>query len=416
MNENQLEKLYRWARSNAQECIFPFWTSEYIMDRENGGFYGVVTLDMQRSNREPRGLTLTGRMLYAFSTAYRVLGDEIYRRRAEYTFRELISRFYDREFGGAFTTVTEKGVVLSTEKPNYCEAFLIMGCAAYHHATGDPEALRIAMETFRIMETRVKYAPACYHGNMNRDFTPAEGFGFGRKGVKSPFPEDAVMFPHHLCQAYLRLYQATGDPEVGAALREMIAFAADTLYDKQYRCFKTVLAKDGSRIGTNQSFGHDCEISYLLVNAAGLVGDAELRGKVEAVVTDVLYQVLENDFDPYGSLYNGGDLATGEKQPLSHVWWAQAESVSAMLCGYSLTGDERFLKACLGQVDFIDKYFVNREHGDWYSNILVDERGGHIVDGMHGFDKLNPGKCPFHNSQMCFEVMERTTALLEREE
>lgn len=234
MNENRLKKLSQWAKTNATECIFPFWTSEYIMDQENGGFYGVVTLDMQRNNSEPRGLTLTGRMLYAFSTAYRVLGDDIYRQRAAYTFHELVTRFYDPEYGGAFTTVTEKGEVLTTDKPNYCEAFLIMGCAAYYHATGDTEALRIAMETFHIMETKVKYAPACYHGNMTRDFQVADGFGFGRKGSKSPFPPDAIVFPHHLCQAYLRLYQATGDPEVGAALRDMVCAVVSSLYDAQY--------------------------------------------------------------------------------------------------------------------------------------------------------------------------------------
>ena len=416
MNENRLKKLHKWAETNATSCIFPFWTREYIMDQENGGFYSVVTLDMQRSNSEPRGLTLTGRMLYAFSSAYRVFGDEIYRQRAEYTFREFISRFYDREYGGAFTTVTEKGEVLTTDKPNYCEAFLIMGCAAYYHATGDQEALRIAMESFRIMETKAKFAPACYYGNMTRNFQPTEGFGFGRKGMESPFPPDAIMFPHHLCQAYLQLYQATGDPEVGSALRDMVSFIANSLYDSQYHCFKTIISKDGSRIGTNQSFGHDCEISYLAVNAARLVGGKALQETIKAVVTDVLYHILGHNFSPYGSLYNGGDLVTGEKNPKSHVWWAQAESVSAMLCGYALTGDEQFLSACETQADFIEKYFVNWEHGDWYNNILVDETGGHIVDGMHGFDKLNPGKCPFHNSQMCFEVMERTAALLRQEE
>ena len=68
------------------------------------------------------------------------------------------------------------------------------------------------------------------------------------------------------------------------------------------------------------------------------------------------------------------------------------------------------------QDDYIEKYFVDRIHGDWYNNVIVDETGLHIVDGMHGFDKLNGGKCPFHNSQMCFEVMERTARLLKKED
>lgn len=413
MYELRLKKLNRWAIYNARECIFPFWTDDYIADSENGGFYGRVTLDMEIDNTEPRGLTLTGRMLYAFSTAYRIFGDELYRKKAEYTFNYLASRFYDSEFGGAFISVSAKGDVLDSSKPNYCEAFLIMGCAAYYRATGDREALRIAEEAFDIMETKCKFAPASYYGNMTRRWKPLDGVGFG--GRKSPgIPEGAVMFPHHLCQSYDQLYMATEDGRVKEALREMAEFIADRLYDEKYRCLKTIVAPDGSRVGTRQSFGHDCEISYLALTVCGIVGDSELTAKVERVITNVLKNVLENDFDKYGSLYNGGDLESGEREP-SHVWWAQAEAVTAMLCGFELTGDESFLSACERQVDFIEQYFVNREHGDWYNNILVDEDGGHIVDGMHGFDKLNGGKCPFHNSQMCFEVMERTERLLEKE-
>lgn len=410
----RLEALRNWAEDDAQNCIFPFWTSDFIVDHEHGGFYGLVTLDMQRDNSEPRGLTLTGRMLYAFSTAYRVFGDEIYRQKAEYTFRDICSRFYDPEYGGAFISVSAEGEVLDDSKPNYCEAFLIMGCAAYHWATGDAEALRIAMETFDIMESRCKFAPASYYGSMNRRWEQTAGMGFGGK-KRMDMPEGTVMFPHHLCQSYVQLYHATGDGRVRAALHDMAVFMAERLYDPQYHNLKTMVAADDSRVGSRQSFGHDCEISYLAMNVCALLGDEALTEKMKAVVVDVLRHVLEHDFDPYGCLYNGGDLLTGEKEPV-HVWWAQAEAVTAMLCGFELTGDERFLAACEKQAAAIEKYFVNREHGDWYNNILVDEDGGHISDGMHGKDKLNSGKCPFHNSQMCFEVMERTERLISKGE
>lgn len=394
----------------------PFWTSDYIIDHENGGYYGRVTLDMKIDNKEPRGLTLAGRMVYAFSTAYRTLGGQIYLDRATYAFKDLTTRFYDQKFGGAFTSVSAAGDVFADDKPTYCEAFLLMACAAYYYAAGDAEALRIAGETFRLMETKVKTAPGCYRANMTRSWESGEGTGFGPAKGKAAFsiPEGAVMFSHHLCQAYVQLYKATGDAAVGQALSEMVKYISEVLYDNEYHCFKTIVASDGSRIGTRQSFGHDCEISYLALTAALLVDDKALTAKVSGVCTDVITHVLKNDFDSYGSLYNGGDLVTGEREP-SHIWWAQAESVTAMLCGYELTGNVRFLDACERQVNYIDRYFVNREHGDWYSNIIVDETGRHIVDGMHGFDKLNGGKCPFHNSQMCFEIMERTARLLSKE-
>ena len=411
MDNKRLERLGQWARNNVEHCILPFWTSDYIVDRENGGFYGRVTLDMQLDNSEPRSLVLAGRMTYTFSEAYRVLGDERCLQKAKYAFEDMVARFYDAQFGGAFTSTNAAGEVLGDNKPNYCEAFFLMGCAAWYRASGDERGKRLALETFELMETKVKLGPGRYHANMTRDWQPAEGMGFG-KGKGPAFPEGAVMFPHHLCQAYVQLFRATGDERVRAALREMGEFIADALYDPEHHNLKTIVGKNGERIGTHQSFGHDCEISYLAITVARLAGGGELLERLEHIMTDVLRNVLEHDFDPYGSLYNGGDLNSSERDPV-HVWWAQAEAVTAMLQGYELTGEERFLAACERQADFIETYFVNREHGDWYSNILVDETGGHIVDGMHGFDKLNGGKCPFHNSQMCFEVMERTGRLMK---
>jgi len=366
---------------------------------------------MQLDNTEPRSLVLAGRMTYAFSEAYRVFGDKLYLQKAQYAFEDMVSRFYDAQFGGAFVSTTAAGEVLGDNKPNYCEAFFLMGCAAYYRASGSERGKRLAEETFELMEKHVKFAPGRYHANMTRDWKPAEGMGFG-KGKGPAFPEGAVMFPHHLCQAYVQLYRATGSDEVRSALWEMAGLVADELYDPQYRNLKTIIGKNGERIGSRQSFGHDCEISYLAITAAQLTGDGALLARIKTIMADVLENVLEHDFDPYGSLYNGEDLDSGERDPV-HVWWAQAEAVTAMLQGYELTGDGRFLDACERQADFIEKYFVNREHGDWYSNILADEEGGHIVDGMHGFDKLNGGKCPFHNSQMCFEVMERTQRLMK---
>ena len=374
----RLKRLGAWAERDVRDVILPFWTSDFIVDPENGGFYGRVTLDMKIDNTEPRGLTLTGRMLYAFSTAYRVFGDELYREKAAYTFRYLMDHFYDKEQGGAYITLSPQGEVLDDSKPSYCEAFLVLGCAAYGWAAGDQEALKVARETFEILESKMKFAPGCYYSNMSRDWKPVEGANLGNR--KTPaFPKGSI------------------------------------LYDPQLRNLKTIVDKEGARVGTHQSFGHDCEISYLILRVAELVGEEALTQRLRSQMTDVLRNVLENDFDPYHSLYNGCDLETGVRES-SHVWWAQAEAVTAMLCGFELTGDQAFLTACERQADYIEKYFVNREHGDWYSNILVDEAGWHVVDGMHGFDKLNGGKCPFHNSQMCFEVMERTARLLKKEE
>ena len=77
MQKERLQKLNGWARQNLTQYILPFWTSDFIIDHEYGGFYGRVSASMEIDNTEPRGLTLAGRMTYAFSVAYRVLDDEV---------------------------------------------------------------------------------------------------------------------------------------------------------------------------------------------------------------------------------------------------------------------------------------------------------------------------------------------------
>ena len=405
--KERLLALKEWAEKDATECMFPFWTSDYIKDHEHGGYYGTVTLDMERKNDIDRSLVLYGRMVYAFSNAYRVFGKPEYLESAKYTFDYLIDKFYDPEFGGAYSSVDTEGNPVNTDKSVYSEAFFVMACAAYYNACKDEKALKLGMEAFKLIEA-TKTAPATYFSAITRDWKEQK-----KQTGRIIFPEGTIVFPHHLCQAYEQLFRATGAPEVRDSLRDLALFLIGPGFDRENSCFTTFVDKDGKRVGTRQSLGHDCEISYLAMDVAEAVGDSEIIAKMKETCTIVLNRVLEIGFDKWHSLYNSYNIETGEKEK-SHVWWAQAEAANAMIFGYSLTGDERFLDACEKQVDYIEKYFVNREHGDWYSNIIVDEEGWRIVDGSHGFDKLNAGKCPFHNSHMCFDIIRRVDEILAR--
>ena len=60
MQKERLQKLNGWARQNLTQYILPFWTSDFIIDHEYGGFYGRVSAAMEIDNTEPRGLTLAG--------------------------------------------------------------------------------------------------------------------------------------------------------------------------------------------------------------------------------------------------------------------------------------------------------------------------------------------------------------------
>ncbi|MGI5964143.1 MAG: AGE family epimerase/isomerase [Lawsonibacter sp.] len=411
MDKERLEKICTWAHLDLVGTILPWWCSEYIMDRSTGGYYGVVTLDGDRNYSEPRNLTLLGRMLFVFSSSYRYLNGRIYLDRANYAFEEMKNHFYDKEFGGAFVLLDADGTILSDTKPNYCEAFFIMGLAEYYHATGNEEALKMCLEACELMETHAKIAPGIYHATLHRDWSPKPGFDNGRKNSSFSLPDDAIMYPHHLCQAYFRLYQATHNCTIAKVLKELVEIMIHQMYDEENHSFITLVTKDMKRFGNSISYGHDCELSYLLINIVDELELEDIKERAYQVVSQVLENIVERAFDPNGCLYNGANLDTGETGNV-HVWWAVSEAVSAMLCGYDITGKTKFLDACEKQINFIEKYFVNRETGDWYNNIRSDETGGHLSDGQHGMDKLNPGKCPFHNGQMCLEVIRRIDKML----
>ena len=404
-DKERLLRIRERVSNNAQNVIFPFWTSDFIRDPENGGYYGCVTLDMERNNSITRALVLYGRVVYAFSNAYMTFGGERYKECAKYTFDYLVDKFWDPEFGGAYAYVNTDGTPADTDKSVYSEAFFVMACAAYYNAFKDEKALDLGMKTYKLIEG-TKTAPGAYMSNVARDWTEQTN-PTGRR----LFPSGTIVFPHHLCQAYEQLYRATGSTEVLQSLRELGEWLAGPVFDAEHQCLATFLDQEGKRVGSRQSLGHDCEISYLALDVAKLVGDQALLNKIVDNDIKVLRRVLEIGYGPYGGMYNAYDVDTMEFTKM-YTWWVEAESAMAMLCGYQLTGDEAFLTACEGQLDFIEKYFVNEEHGDWYNNITVDEEGRHIVDGSHGFDKLNAGKCPFHNSHMCFDIIRRVDAML----
>ena len=82
-------------------------------------------------------------------------------------------------------------------------------------------------------------------------------------------------------------------------------------------------------------------------------------------------------------------------------WWPQAEAVVGFLNAYELSGSQCFIDAAERSWKFIEGHIVDREHGEWFWK--VSQSG--IPDTEHY--KVDPWKCPYHNSRACFEVMER---------
>jgi mannobiose 2-epimerase len=83
-------------------------------------------------------------------------------------------------------------------------------------------------------------------------------------------------------------------------------------------------------------------------------------------------------------------------------WWVQAETVVGFLNAFTLTGNDEDLNQCLKTWRFISDNLIDRKYGEWYWSV-DNKRQPNLKDDKAGF-----WKCPYHDSRMCLEIIERT--------
>src|SRR5580765_6255297 len=84
--------------------LLPFWM-EIAVDEYRGGFVGAIDADGTLDLDAPKGSILNARILWTFSAAYRVVGDERLRQVADRALTWFVSHFIDPSYGGVFWMV-----------------------------------------------------------------------------------------------------------------------------------------------------------------------------------------------------------------------------------------------------------------------------------------------------------------------
>jgi len=109
--------------------------------------------------------------------------------------------------------------------------------------------------------------------------------------------------------------------------------------------------------------------------------------------------------DRDGSLFYEANSKGEPIDPNKH-WWAQAEAVVGFYNAYQLTGERHFLEQSERVWEYIERAVVDQVHGEWPRQAAA---GRPALHGGRGSDAclVGPWKCPYHNSRVCFEMMER---------
>ena len=384
------------AKDHLQQVILPFW--QKLRDQKQGGYYGYMGFDLQIDAKAPKGCILNSRILWFFSSAYQLLGDEnllVYAKHA-YAF---VDRFWDEQEGGVYWSCAYDGTPLDTMKHTYAQSFAIYGLCAYAMATDDKLALQRAITLFELIEARMTDAMG-YLEAFDRTFHPLDNAKLSdnpkllAKGVVAEKTMNTML---HVLEAYTLLYKASGDARVKHRIQVLLSMLATQVYNRKENRLEVFFDPQMRSVFDMQSYGHDIEASWLIDLAAQTVLQGEALAEVERWTTELAQGVLARSFCE-GSLLN--ENTEGENDPL-RVWWVQAETMVGTINLWQKTQDEALMDVLTQEWEYIRHMLVDPRAGsEWYW--CVSEAGEPCQKPI-----VEPWKCPYHNGRMCMEIMTR---------
>ena len=410
-------------RDVLENNILRFWLDK-MQDTENGGFYGRMDGHMQLYPEAKKGAILNARILWSFSAAYRVLGNQVYLDAATRAKDYIIEHFVDKEYGGVYWSVDYKGTPFDTKKQFYAIGFAIYGLSEYVRATGDREVLDYALDLYECIEEHALdhehngYIEAC-----TREWGEIADMRLSEFDANYPKSQNTHL---HIIEPYTNLLRCLKDlhaqgsydyvpvlgsvlpvgvpPElllrVEGSLRNLIDIFTDKILNPETHHLDLFFEMDWTRgAGHLESYGHDIECSWLMHEAALVLGDKQVLEKVEPIVQTVA-KASEKGIRPDGAMIHEANLDTRHVDDDLH-WWVQAENVVGWLSIYQYFGDEEALQKANTCWEYIKQHLIDYDNGEWFWS--------RRKDGTLNMDDDHAGfwKCPYHNSRMCLEVIER---------
>lgn len=296
--DNRMTTLRKEVRQELENDILPFWM-EKMTDSGRGGFYGRIDGGDTLHADAPKGAILNARILWTFSAAYRILRRPEYLDTATRAKRYIIDRFYDNDFGGVYWSLDADGNPLDTKKQIYAQGFAIYGLSEYARATGDDEALDYAIRLFCLIEEhsfdrgRNGYVEA-----FMRDWSV---IGDMRLSDKDENASKTMNTHLHILEPYANLYRVWKDARLERQLRNMIGLFTDKIMNRETSHLDLFFDDDWHTRGDIVSYGHDIEASWLIHEAALVLGDKALLKEIEPVIVNIA-RAADEGLNPDGSL------------------------------------------------------------------------------------------------------------------
>jgi mannobiose 2-epimerase len=404
-------RLAEEMEANLQTHILKPWYPQAV-DSTHGGFIQNFSEDWKKDNSTVKSVVYQCRLTWVAAEAALKYPSqaEAYRRYSLHGLAVLNDVLWDPQYGGLYWEVDAKTPPRAGrggEKHLYGMSFGIYASAACYRATHDPKALDLAKRIYAWLEE---------HGHDAKNGGYYEAFSREGKPIlsaSSPGQNDPIgthygyksMNSHiHLLEALTALYEVQPDAPLKKRLDEIFHVVRDKVAVEP-GCLSLYFTPEWRPIPDHDSFGHDIETAYLLVEASHALGRPEDERTWKVARSLVDHGLAYGWDEANGGFYDHG-TAFGPPIDMTKVWWTQAEGLNVLLLMHERYGKETptYWNAFRKEWDFIQKKQVDHKNGGWYTSV---SREGAPVPGQ---SKSDAWKDPYHQGRALLNV----TAALRR--
>lgn len=390
---------YRQEMEQELQELLQYW-AKYAIDERGGGFVGQVDMADNVIPDAPKGVVLNARILWSFAAAYGHTKNETHLAHADRALQYILEYFLDKEHGGAYWMVDHTGLPLDRKKQVYAIAFVIYALSEYHRISPNESVKDAALKLYELL---LVHAYDKTHGGfieaLSADWQPIADRRLSDKDANTPKSMNTML---HVLEGFTNLYRIWPDEGLRDSIRGLLKDFDMHIINEKSHHLNLFFQNDWKVQGHEISFGHDVEASWLLHEAAEVIGDPELIQRTRILAVSMA-RAAARGLDSDGGLLYEFDTNYRKWVHEKH-WWPQAEGMVGFLNAFQLTGDSVFLRQSLGCWNFV-KERLKAPSGEWYWGITTD---GSLIEK----DKAGQWKCPYHNSRACLEVIRRVNELV----
>ncbi len=375
-----------------EENILHYWMTRMV-DHEHGGFYGRIDGRDQLYPRFHKSVILNTRILWTFSAAYRLTDRAAYKEMADWAFGYLTSQFEDKEHGGLHWMLDHTGLPVNSKKQVYAQSFGIYALSEYYQVNQDARSLELAKRLFHLIETNAFDSQHNgYIEALAKDWSPLEDVRLSEKDLNA----SKTMNTHlHILEGYTNLYRVWKSDYLREQLINLLQLMMSRFLSNGH--LHLFFDDEWKLLSDEISFGHDIEASWLMYEAAEVVGDESLMTTIKDTAIKMVEATMPG-FDSDGGLMNearGSIIFDTDKH-----WWPQAEALVGLTNAWELTGEDKYVNQMEKTWEFTKNHLIDA-NGEWHWKV---NRNG-VVDLQE--DKAGPWKCPYHNGRAMMEMIVR---------